>query len=467
MSLRLRLTLVVAVTFALVVIGCTYAAHVSASSQLRSETDAFLVQRSQRFTQAPPGEVPEGGQDADDNGRGGGPPGGPALADPDAITQIIDSSGAVLTYTNGQPRLPVDAHDRQLAASGGRPHFRDITINGESYRMLSVALGHNRAVEVARSIDADHDVLNALDTRLLLIALAGTIVAASLAWLIARRTVRPIEDLTKTATYVAATQDLDNPISVSRRDEVGRLATSFNSMLDALRTSREQQRRLVLDASHELRTPLTALRTNIDLLRRAKTLEVEQRDELLGETDVELRELTDLVSELVELATDTHTEEAVEQVELGELVERVVQRQQRRSGREITLAVEDPALVVGRVTLLERAVTNLVDNALKFSLRDTAVEVTVRGGTVEVLDRGTGIDSADLPHVFDRFYRATTARAVPGSGLGLAIVEQIAELHGGTIALRPRDGGGIVATLDLSRAATARPELAQDATPSN
>jgi len=129
--------------------------------------------------------------------------------------------------------------------------------------------------------------------------------------------------------------------------------------------------------------------------------------------------------------------------------------------------VQDPALVVGRVTLLERAVTNLVDNALKFSPRDTAVEVTVRGGTVEVLDRGTGIDPADLPHVFDRFYRATTARAVPGSGLGLAIVEQIAELHGGTIALRPRDGGGIVATLDLSRAATARPELAQDATPSN
>ena len=208
--------------------------------------------------------------------------------------------------------------------------------------MLTVALPNHGAVEIARSIEADESVLNSLDARLLLIALAGTLVAASLAWVIARRTVRPIEELTQTATYVAETQDLANPIEVDRRDEIGRLASSFNSMLDALRTSREQQRRLVLDASHELRTPLTALRTNIDLLRRARSFNQDQRDELLGETDVELRELTDLVSELVELATDTHTEEAVEQIDLGELVERVVTRQQRRTGRTITLETDHP-----------------------------------------------------------------------------------------------------------------------------
>jgi len=465
MSLRLRLTLVVAVTFALVVVGCTYAAHVSASQQLRSETDAFLIGRSARFTNVPQGELPRGGQDADDGRVGSGPP----LSDPDATTQILDASGNVTGYQPGQPALPVDATDRLLAQHGGHSRFRNITIGDDSFRMLTVALPNHGAVQIARSIEADQDVLNSLDARLLLIALAGTVLAASLAWFIARRIVRPIEGLTSTATYVAATQDLDHPIDVNRRDEIGRLASSFNRMLDALRTSREQQRRLVLDASHELRTPLTALRTNIDLLRRARTFDQDQRDELLGETDLELRELTDLVSELVELATDTHTEEAEEQIDLGELVDRVVTRQQRRTGRNVILDTEQPAIVVGRVTLLERAITNLLDNALKFSDVATAVEVAVRGAEVEVLDRGAGISAADLPHVFDRFYRATTARGVPGSGLGLAIVEQIAQMHKGSVTLEPRDAGGIRARLDLRGAAlTPRaPEPAHDAMPSN
>jgi two-component system, OmpR family, sensor histidine kinase MprB len=457
MNLRLRLTLVVGITFALVVIGCVYAAQLSASRQLRSATDTFLLQRADRFTRASPGEFPSGTHDADD---GRGPSGGPALFDPDAITQILNTNGEVVSSISGQPTLPVDAHDRTLARTGGHRRFRDITIGDDAYRVLTVPLPSGGAALIARSIEADNNILASLNARLLLIALAGTLVAASLAWVIARRTVRPIEDLTRTATDVATTQNLDNPITVTRNDEIGRLATSFNSMLDALRTSREQQRRLVLDASHELRTPLTALRTNIDLLRRARTFDADQREELLGATDQELQELTDLVSELVELATDTRTEEPVESIELGELVERVVSRQQRRGEREISLRVDEPASIVGRVTLLERAVGNLLDNALKFSPPDAPVEVEVHGVDVEVLDRGTGIDAADLPHVFDRFYRSPTARTVPGSGLGLAIVEQIAELHGGTVALAPREGGGIVARLHV-------PGGVQDATPVN
>jgi two-component system sensor histidine kinase MprB len=456
MNLRLRLTLVVGITFALVVIGCVYAAQLSASRQLRSATDSFLLQRADRFSHANPGEFPSGRHDADD----GGPKGGPALADPDAVTQIIDSNGTVVSSIAGQPALPVDAHDRALAQSGGHPHFRDIRIGDDAYRVLTVALPTGGAALIARSIEADNTILASLNARLLLIALAGTLVAASLAWLIARRTVRPIEDLTRTATDVATTQNLDNPITVTRNDEIGRLAASFNSMLDALRTSREQQRRLVLDASHELRTPLTALRTNIDLLRRARTFDADQREELLGATDQELQELTDLVSELVELATDTRTEEPVERIELGELVERVVSRQQRRGEREISLQITDAASIVGRVTLLERAVGNLLDNALKFSPPATIVEVEVHGTDVEVLDRGAGIDAEDLPHVFDRFYRSPTARTVPGSGLGLAIVEQIAKLHGGSVKLAPRAGGGIVARLHV-------PGAVHDAAPVN
>jgi len=278
--------------------------------------------------------------------------------------------------------------------------------------------------------------------------------------------VRPIEQLTTSASYVAATKDFDHPIAVTRHDEIGTLAANFNRMLDALRTSREQQRRLVMDASHELRTPLTALRTNVDLLRRAHSYDDAQRAELLGATDVELRELTDLVSELVELATDTRSEEVVQPVDLGEVVDRVADRQQRRAQRDIVVTKEEPALVDGRAGLLDRAVSNLLDNALKFSPPTAPVEIVVRGSTIEVLDRGEGIAAEDLPHVFDRFYRSPTARTLPGSGLGLAIVEQIAELHGGRVALAARDGGGIVARFELPRAGTS-PRQAAGAAPSN
>ena len=445
MNLRLRLTLVVGITFALVVVGCTYAAHVSARSRLRAETDQFLLQRSGRFAHTRGDAFPQTG----DGDEGPTPTGGPSLSDPDAIVQILDSHGTEHASIPGQPTLPIDAHDRSLAVHGGSARFHDVTVKHVAYRVLTVALPGGGAAQIARSIQGDNDVLATLDARLALIALIGTLIAASLAWVIARRTVKPIEELTKKTTYVAETQDLANPIQIGRRDELGRLASSFNTMLGALHTSREQQKRLVLDASHELRTPLTALRTNIELLRRAQSFDADQRAELLTEADLELRELTDLVAELVELATDTRSDEPAEQIELSELVDRVVTRHRRRTNREITIELHDPAIVPGRVALLERAVSNLVENALKFSPDDTAIEVSVDGSRVEVLDRGVGIPTEDLPHVFDRFYRATTARTLPGSGLGLAIVEQIAQLHDGTATLGPRVGGGTVARLTL------------------
>jgi two-component system sensor histidine kinase MprB len=462
MNLRVRLALVVAVTFALVVIGCTYAAHVSTSRQLRAETDDFLLQRSERFTRARPGGLPLGPRRPGIGFRFGGL----VLADPDAITQILTADGVRGSFITGQPALPIDATDEAIARGRGRARFRNVELDGDSYRVLTVARPAGGAAQIARSVEESEDLLASLDNRLRLIALAGTLVAATLAWFIARRMVRPIEELTERTALVANTKELDHPIAVSRNDEIGRLATSFNRMLDELRLSREQQRRLVLDAGHELRTPLTALRTNVDLMRRARSLDPEQRAELLDATDVELRELTDLVSELVQLATDTRSEEPVQAVDLGELVDRVAARQQRRTGRTVTVTKDGPSVVDGRVTLLERAVSNLVDNALKFSPSETTVEIVARGTTVEVLDRGAGIPPEDLPHVFDRFYRATTARQVPGSGLGLAIVEQIAELHVGTVTLGVRPGGGIVARLALPAADGVSPQ-APDATPSN
>ena len=208
-----------------------------------------------------------------------------------------------------------------------------------------------------------------------------------------------------------------------------------------------------MDASHELRTPLTALRTNIELLQRADTLDAAQRVELVDAAQVELAELGDLVAELVDLATDAGSEEPIQTVDLGDVVERVVDRERRRSTQPISFERENTEEVDVRVSAIDRAVHNLIDNACKFSPPAGPIDVVVRGAVVEVRDKGVGIAPDELARVFDRFYRATEARSKPGSGLGLAIVSQIAEMHGGTVELLPRDGGGTIARLTLPVAA--------------
>ena len=204
-----------------------------------------------------------------------------------------------------------------------------------------------------------------------------------------------------------------------------------------------------MDASHELRTPLTALRTNIEMLQRTTNLDDTQRAELLAAAGSELGELNDLVAELVDLATDARAEEPLQAVDLADLASNVVDRQRRRFGRSITLTVDDPAVVNTRTGALDRAIANLVENACKFSREDAPVDVVVAQRSVEVRDRGPGISADDRAHVFDRFYRSPSARTKAGSGLGLAIVKQIVELHGGTIELHDREGGGTVARLTL------------------
>jgi two-component system sensor histidine kinase MprB len=441
MSLRLRLLAAVAATFGVVVIGCVYAAHVSASRELRAETDRFLTQRARE---------PRVQHGFDDFGGGRGGPGPrpepPQFAEPDAFVQLIRPDGSVAQPS--QIDIPVDDEDRAVA-NGSAEQLRTVTIDDTAYRVLTVPV-RGGAVQIARSIEETNDVLSSLDLRLLLIALAGTAIAAGLAWVIARQIVRPIEKLTTATEEIARTQDLTHPIEVDRRDELGRLATSFNTMLVALRTSRDQQKRLVVDASHELRTPLTALRTNIEVLqRRASAMDDTQRAGMLAEVEVELTEFTALVEELVELATDTRADEPVEPVDLGELVERVVARMRRHTGREIVFAAREPAVATVRPGAIERSVANLVDNACKFSAPPTSIDVRVDGSRIEIADRGTGIDDADRAHVFDRFFRSRGARTLPGSGLGLSIVKQLVELHDGTVEHLPRDGGGTVARLTL------------------
>lgn len=446
MTLRTRLTLAVAAIVAVAVFAGAVASLYSTNSELRSETDKFLLTRSQRFTQ--------------DGGRGfelGGPPDRgrgreqQPLVDFDAVTQVINSSGTVVSALPDQPLLPVDQRDATLARSGATTtvRFRDVTVGGVDYRMVTAPLRSGGAVQIARAVTETNDVLRVLRNRLVLIVLFGTALAAMVAWALARRTIRPIQNLTATTERIASTQDLATPIPVAGDDEVARLSASFNSMLAALATSRDQQKRLIADASHELRTPLTAVRTNIEFLERAGTLDPTERQALLSETRLELAELTTLVAELVELATDARSDEPITEVDLAQVADDVAARFRRRSGREITVTVQDAEVVDGRRAMLERAVSNLVDNALKFSDPPAAVDITVDHAAIEVADRGPGIAPEHRTRVFDRFYRSDAARARPGSGLGLSIVAQIAAVHVGTVSVHGRPGGGTVARLEL------------------
>jgi two-component system, OmpR family, sensor histidine kinase MprB len=445
MTLRLRLTIVVAAVVAVAVIAVAGIAHYIAAADLRDRTDTLLLGRLSAFTADSSGT-------ATPDEFGEPPSGAPArLVGFDVVTQTLGADGTVDHTIEGQPDLPVTAADRALAAAPGKQRFRDITVDGVRYRLLTGSIPGGGAVQIARPLTETEDVLSVLRNRLVIVALAGIVVAGVVAWAVVRRATRPIVRLTGTAEQVAATQDLTVPLPVpgKGRDEVGRLAASFDTMLNALAASKEQQKRLVLDASHELRTPLTAVRANIDFLERADRLDAAQQRHVLSETKLELAELTELVGELVEMATDVRTDEPVVEVDLGDLVTSVADRYRRRSGRVISSTGEHSAVVDARRSTLERAVSNLVDNAIKFSAPDTELELVVDGTRIAVLDRGVGLAGADHDRIFDRFYRAEAARTLPGSGLGLSIVQQIVDIHGGTVRVDERDGGGVVATIVL------------------
>ena len=252
----------------------------------------------------------------------------------------------------------------------------------------------------------------------------------------------PVRRLTEATETVTETGDLSERIEVEGNDELTRLASSFNTMLGALEESSRARNQLVADASHELRTPLTSLRTNIEVLASDRQLPDGERERLLADVVEQLGEMTTLISELMELARGEEHLGDPEDVRLDLVAAEAVERTRRnRPGVEFKTDLEE-SLVYGVPATLDRALGNLLDNAAKWSPPDGEVEVAVHGGEVTVRDHGPGIDEEDLPYVFDRFYRASSARGLPGSGLGLAIVRQVAETHGGSIAVEAPDDGG-------------------------
>jgi two-component system sensor histidine kinase MprB len=289
---------------------------------------------------------------------------------------------------------------------------------------------------------------------MLLFGLAGVIAAGMAGWGVARNGLRPVRRLTSSVEHIARTEDL-TPLPVEGDDEIARLATAFNQMLTALSASRDRQRQLVADAGHELRTPLTSLRTNLDLLTQADGpggahgLPPEARAELLEDVRAQIEELTTLIGDLVELARDDPMTHVVEAVDLAEVLDRAVARVRRRATGITFDVTGQPWWVVGEPAALERAITNLLDNAAKWSPREGTVTVRLADGVLTVDDEGTGIAPADLPHVFDRFYRSQESRSMPGSGLGLSIVRQVAVRHSGTVVASASPAGGARLTLWL------------------
>jgi two-component system sensor histidine kinase MprB len=349
---------------------------------------------------------------------------------------------------------PDDA--RQLADRLGRPELAVARgYDNYSCRTVSTADGDFRVATVpteqpgvalllAQSLRNNQHTLDRLGFVLFLFGAAGVIAAAFAGWAVARNGLRPVRRLTSAAEDIARTEKLE-PIEVEGNDEIARLATAFNAMLAALAASRDRQRQLVADAGHELRTPLTSLRTNLDLLTQADArggLSPESRAELMDDVRFQIEELTTLIGDLTELARDEPQPVTPEPVDLVEVVDRAVERVRRRAPSLHFDVRTEPWWVTGEAGALERAVTNLLDNAAKWSPPLGVVTVRLADGTLTVADQGHGIDPKDLPHVFDRFYRSDESRTMPGSGLGLSIVRQVAGRHGGDVtAGRSLDGG--------------------------
>ena len=357
--------------------------------------------------------------------------------------QVLGSDGQVLDSANTD-LLPVSAEDVTYAKMRTAGHSHNVleVTKGGHYRVVTVSLGGGRgAIQLSQLLSDTDQLLQALLHRIAELAGAVVLLAGASGWWLAGRITRRLVSLTSAAEHVASTGQLDVDVPRRGTDEIGRLGRAFDDMLGRLARSKDDQRRLVQDAGHELRTPLTSLRTNIAALPRLDQLPPESRDGLLEDLATETRELTVLVNELVELAADRREAEEPTEVDLNALAERVADLARRRTGREIVV-VARPFVVTGRPQALQRALTNLVENAAKFATGDSQILLTVDSGRVAVLDRGPGIDEADLDRVFNRFYRATRARSLPGSGLGLSIVREVAESHGGRVFAHNRPGGG-------------------------
>jgi two-component system, OmpR family, sensor histidine kinase MprB len=439
MSLRTRIAAAAGVAVAVAIVVSAALVYVGVRSELRAEVQRSLEGRAQGFAIAVPGP----------GRRLPGPPRGgvfiqrlaPATPFGGArgYAQIVEPDGRALRPPDERSALPVTPAAKAIARRGSGRQLVDTTVSGTHLMVLTQGTGTRGAVQIARPLNEVDSQLRRILILLVVVAAAGIALAAGLGALVARTALKPIERFTRRTEAVTGDPGFSERIAVEGRDELGRLAQSFNTALDALEASVQAQQQLVADASHELRTPIATLRANIQVLEDADRLPPDERARLRDDIVDELDQLTELVSDVVELARGTKPDALLDDVRLDEIVAAAVDRARRRA--EIVADVE-PTLVRGEPERIGRAVTNLLDNAVKWSPPGAVVEVELAGGILAVRDHGPGFAAADLPHVFERFYRADTARGMAGSGLGLAIVKQAAEAHGGWAGAENAPGGG-------------------------
>jgi len=440
-SLRARISAAAGIAVGLAVLAAAVGVYLAVRSDLQGEIDQGLRQRAQVFTgpsrsdaHPPPAAEPDGDLFPGAPPRGGFPthvqpaPFGAASG----YVQFIAPNGTV-DVPAGQgksPQIAVSAGDKAIAASGSGSALSDRTVKGTKLRVLTIGTGASGAVLIARPLTEMNHELSRILLLLVIVGVSGIALAAILGALVARVALAPIARFTKRTE--ALTGNL----------ELARLAGSFNTTLDALERSVEAQRQLIADAGHELRTPIASLRANIQVLGEAERLPAAEQESLRGDIVSELDELTALVSDVVELARGAGRGDAeAEDVRLDEVVRGAVQRTRRRGDLRFELDVE-PTLVRGQGERIVRAMSNLLENAHKWSPEGGLVEIGLHDGVLTVRDHGPGFDEEDLPFVFDRFYRADRARKLPGSGLGLAIVRQAAESCGGYAEAANAPGGG-------------------------
>jgi two-component system sensor histidine kinase MprB len=433
MTLRTRVTVAAGIAVLIAVASVSVVVYVVVRDNLHDQIDDSLSH-----------------QPLSEEGLPHEPPGAPDHVPlvQDVFMQVVDRDGQVVTAFDDR-ELPVTADVLAVARGERAEAFFTTELRGSTVRVYATTASAGTALEVGRSLAEVEQALRQLVWTLVALSLGAVGLAAVVGRLVAATAVAPVQRVAEAAETVASTGDLSHHIAVPDGDDLGRLAHSFNTMLDALSESVTRQRQLVADASHELRTPLAAVRTNVEVLARTDELTPDDRAALIRETVVQIGELTRLVGDLVELNRGDGEEEPSTVIGLDDLTREVADAVGRNYPSVVVNLAAEPTRISGAHGRVSRAVTNLIDNAAKWSPPGATVDVQVRDGRVVVRDRGPGISPDDLPHIFDRFYRSPAARNMPGSGLGLAIVKQVADSHGATITTRPAPDGGAVFVLQF------------------
>jgi len=440
LTLKSRFTLVAAGAVAIVALAITAVAFVAIRTDLQNQVRQEVASRAASVARQAGqfrGHIPTDWLPEHSAGFGV------------TYTQLVTSSGQVRAPRGDAGLLVPSAQAVAVAAGHAASFYSTARINGIRAMVLTVPLAHGLAMQVAEPLTSTDSEVASVGATLAALSAAGVLLATLLGWAVARTGLAPVTRLASVAEEVTLTGDPGRRVEVGRRDELGRLATSFNAMLGALQRSLDAQRRLVSDASHELRTPLASMRVNVDLLMENPGLPAAERQEVLSRVGDQVAELSRLVASVTDLARGEPPAAARAPLWLDKVAADALDAARRDWPKTDFIAGLDPCTAAGSAERLRIAVKNLLDNAVKFGPPEGPVEVRLTDGVLTVRDHGPGIDADDLPFVFDRFYRAPSSRSEPGSGLGLAVVREIAHGHGGTITAEPAPDGGTVMRLTL------------------